>query len=197
METVIEKENVRLEINQDIHPDNPRDIYDNISTMVCFHRHYNLGDKHDYNRNDYNNWDEMEKDIIRNEKPICIKPLYLYDHSGLTISTSPFGCRWDSGQIGFVFVRKDDIKREFGKKRITKELREKSERLLQCEVNDYDEYLTGNIYQVELYENDESIECCGNFIGDDFWKNGMSDLIPDSIIQKLYDDLVKVFGEKP
>ena len=41
--------------------DNPRD-WDNLGTMVCFHKRCCLGDKHDYNSDNYSSWDEMEKD---------------------------------------------------------------------------------------------------------------------------------------
>jgi hypothetical protein len=82
--------------------------------MICFHRGYDLGDKHNYNADDYNSWGEIEKAIIKEENPAVILPLYMYDHSGISISTSPFGCRWDSGQIGFVLVSKKQALEEFG-----------------------------------------------------------------------------------
>ena len=196
METIIEKDNVKLEIGFDENPDSPRDFYEPLTKMVCFHRLYNLGDKHDYNHNDYDNWDEMLKDIIRKENPICIQPLYLYDHSGITISTSSFGDRWDSGQVGFIFIRKEDMKKEFGKKRVTKELKERSERMIESDVKTYDDYLRGDVYYLKLYENDEEIESVWGIYGVDFWTNGMSYNLNDDILNKLYDDLVKEFGEK-
>ena len=44
-----------LEIHQDSDPENnPRKDFDgNITTMVCFHKRYNLGDLHGYNKNHY------------------------------------------------------------------------------------------------------------------------------------------------
>ena len=35
---------------------------------------------------------------------VAILPLYLYDHSGLTMSTNDFGDRWDSGCVGFIYM---------------------------------------------------------------------------------------------
>lgn len=29
-------------------------------------------------------------------------PLYLYDHSGITMNTTGFSCPWDSGQVGWI-----------------------------------------------------------------------------------------------
>lgn len=86
----------RIEIFYDEFGDSPRN-WDNLGTMICFHNRYTLGDKHDYDTDDYNGWGEMEKAIIKDNDVAIILPLYLYDHSGITIATSPFGCRWDSG----------------------------------------------------------------------------------------------------
>jgi hypothetical protein len=80
--------------------------------MVCFHKRYDLGDKHEYRKGDYSSWAALLKEIIRREDPICLKPLYLYDHSEITIRTYPFDCPWDSGQVGFVFITRDTAKRE-------------------------------------------------------------------------------------
>ena len=99
-----------LEIEQDSSPDSPR-TWDNLGTMVCFHKRYNLGDKTDYRSSDYDSWDELKQGIIENEGEVVILPLFLYDHSGITISTTPFSCNWDSGQVGFIFVSKHKIKK--------------------------------------------------------------------------------------
>lgn len=39
-----------------------------------------------------------------------VYPIYMLDHSGLIISKSPFGCKWDSGQIGYMYVSKEGSK---------------------------------------------------------------------------------------
>jgi len=46
---------------------------------------------------------------------VYIQSLYLYDHSGITMSTSPFSCPWDSGQVGFAYVDRATVEREWGK----------------------------------------------------------------------------------
>ena len=45
---------------------------------------------------------------------VAILPLYLYDHSGLAMSTSDFGDRWDSGCVGFIYMDKDTAMKELG-----------------------------------------------------------------------------------
>ena len=177
MEAVITKriENYEIEIFQDESPDSPRE-WDNLGTMVCFHRSYNLGDKHDYRHSDYDGWEEMEKAIIKNENVGVILPLYLYEHSGITISTTPFACSWDSGQIGFIFISKDKMLKEYGGKIVTQKLKERVEGYLKGEVETYDQYLTGDVYGYKVYEisvcdhgheHRENTDCCWGWYGED------------------------------
>lgn len=154
-------------------PINPRKD-DNLGTMVCFHRRYSLGDKHDYDSNDYKGWDEMKKDIIKNENVGVILPLYLYDHGGITISTSPFSCNWDSGQIGFIFISKKKMLEEYGGKIVTKKLKEKVEGYLKSEVEVYDKYIRGEVYGVRVFEkeldedgDDVEIHSCFGFYSEE------------------------------
>jgi hypothetical protein len=177
----IQNNNYKLEITESFDPENPRDN-NPITKMICFHKKYFLGDHHNYNSSNYNNWEELKQDIIQNENPAIIKPLYLYDHSGITISTSSFNDPWDSGQIGFIFIPKES--------NIEENL---LETIIQLEVSDYDNYLTGNVYNMILYKDDEIIEIFGDFYGEDFWLNGMSQSLPEEILTELEDELLKQF----
>lgn len=163
----------KIEVIQDESPSSPRED-DNLGTMVCFHGRYDLGDKHNYKSGDYNGWDEMEKNIIKNENVGVILPLYLYDHSGITISTSPFGCNWDSGQIGFIFISKEKMLKEYGGKIVTQTLKDKVEGYLKSEVETYDQYLTGDVYgyrvsEVKIcsegHEHEEELDSCWGYYG--------------------------------
>ena len=177
-----------LTIDHENYPENPRE-WDNLTTMVCFHRRYTLGDKHTYNHNDYNSWDEMKKDIIKNENVGIILPLYLYDHSGITISTTPFHCGWDSGQIGFIYVsRKTIFENIRGYKILTKKLKGiVTERLLN-ELKCYDQYLQNEVYSFEIVKDDERVEYCGGYYDlDECIKEGISmvnDLINENVIHQ-------------
>ena len=162
-----------LKIEQDTDPMNPRTEWDNLGTMVCFHNRYNLGDKTDYISERYSGWDELKESIIENEGEITILPLYLYDHSGITISTSPFGCTFDSGQIGFIFVSKYKVIKEGIDET-------KVEEYLKGEVKTYDQYLTGDVYSYSIYEietcslghtHKNVVESCGGFYGEEECKN--------------------------
>jgi hypothetical protein len=79
-------------------------------------------------------------------------PLFLYDHSGITMSTGGFSCPWDSGQVGFIYVSREKVCEEYGWKVITKEREEKIVEILRDEVKTYDQYLTNDVYGYIVYE---------------------------------------------
>ena len=163
-----------LKIEQDQDPMNPRTDWDNITTMICFHKRYELGDKTDYKSNNFDSWEELKEQIESDNKVLMIKPLYMYDHSGITISTSPFSCQWDSGQIGWVFITEKQLNLMCGKDFDRSE--EKLEEIIKGEVGTYDQYLTGDVYRYELYqietcslghEHRTLIESCGSYFGEE------------------------------
>lgn len=137
--------------------ESPRE-WDNLTKMVCFHKDYDLGDKHNYKQDNYNSWQEVQDAICENENIAIILPLYLYDHSGLRIKVGSFTgllpqghARFDSGQVGFIYVTKEALKEEgISRKRALK--------VLEGEVNTYDYYLSGQVYALvkETYNKDKN-----------------------------------------
>lgn len=173
--------------------ENPRspDFQDNLGTMVCWHRRYSLGDKHEWDDpddfaqemvkeyvptedflnaiannhfqdirlqdagdhydvevqehrwNGVGHWSEsdwkvskdlrileskssnqLQEDLLpygsiyelislcNQSNQVAILPLYLYDHSGISMSTSTYHGRaphadWDSGCVGFIYLDKE------------------------------------------------------------------------------------------
>jgi hypothetical protein len=83
-----------------------------------------------------------------------ILPLYLYDHSGITMNTSGFSCPWDSGQVGFIYVSNQKAKEEYK----TDDWRDRAIKCLRNEVETYDDYLTGNIYGYVIHNIPEDLE---------------------------------------
>lgn len=116
---------------------NPREDY-NLGVMVCFHSRYNLGDKSSLT---FEQAREIETNGQFEGEPCIVLPVYLYDHGGLRISTEPFSCPWDSGQIGIVYATYSRIRDCYGRKRVTSLLLEKARRSINLEVQEYDRYL--------------------------------------------------------
>lgn len=94
---------------------------------------------------------------------VCLLPLYLYDHSGITISTTGFACPWDSGQVGYICATPAAVQKEYGA--VNPGTLQRAKTLLQSEVSTYDDYLTGNCHRFQLYQNGEEIDSCGGFLG--------------------------------
>ena len=150
----------RVKIVYDNDADDPR-YWDNLGKMVCFHKKYKLGDKHYFDADVYNGWEDMKEHITYLEDVCVILPLYLYDHSGITISTTPFNDRWDSGQVGWIYATKQDVRKEYRTRYISETIREKVETFLKGEVETYNKYITGQVYMYNIYK----VETCS--LGDE------------------------------
>ena len=213
----------------DDEPLNTRLVYDNVTTMACAHRRYNLVDEYAYDPTDGNFLTRLIQDIDPSFDETCphcsgsgyaddaqegecnhcegygtisleeqaekarelyyIQPLYLYDHSGISISSGRFSCPWDSGQVGVQYVSKAKAHKEWG----THETELASEgytdeqgvyhpaqykkgrpltdedyyKRMDAEVKDYDAYLTGDCWGFIIEdESGEVLESCWGFLGD-------------------------------
>jgi hypothetical protein len=158
IETVELEEGFTIEILPDDDPISPRD-YDNLGTMVCWHRRYKLGDEHSFESpQDFKEWLKENG----GEEKFLIMPLYLYDHSGITMSTGPFSCPWDSGQVGYYYASLDKLRKEYGK-RLTKKRLDTAKKVLQGEVENYDLYIRGGYvgYVIKGADGDEVGSCWG------------------------------------
>lgn len=172
-----------ISIKVDTDPQNPREEYDHIATMICFHRRYILGDEHTYDNareavSDITgiDVDDLPDDIGEALKDFYWLPLHLYDHSGITMNTTGFSCPFDSGQVGIIYIPKATAHTEWPfQPDETKEARD--ERILtymRNEVEEYDNYLTGTVYGYVLSTVDEDEEpdeeldngSCWGFAGD-------------------------------
>lgn len=147
-----------LRIFVDENPESPRD-WSNLGTMLCWHKNYDLGDKH--------NFSTEEADQMLRETDSVVLPIYMYDHSGIGISTNnaeyPYNCPWDSGQLGYIYVTREKILKEWGGKVLTRRYREKTIKILQSEVDTYHTYLSGGVLGYNLMLK-EPVKCskCGH-----------------------------------
>ena len=167
---VIEVDDKIVEIHYDEGANSPRVEWDNDDKFCCFHRRYTLPNDTNYKQGDFNSWEEMEEQIKKDYDVLEILPIYMYDHSGITISTSheyPFNDRWDSGKIGFIFITKEDARKSHMVKRISKKVKEQVHKNLLANVAVYGEYLSGQVYGyiIKNKETDEELESCWGFYG--------------------------------
>lgn len=176
---VLETAHSYIIIDPDELAESPRE-WDNFGHMICFHRRYSLGDKAER---------EWEKDSVEfyewmqshaKKRDIVWLPLYLYDHSGITMSysdTYPYNDYWDAGCVGYIYVTLQDIRDNWRVKRVSKKLRLHALDLLKGEVEEYDNYLTGEVFCFQqICKNcGELLDSCAGFYGDDWETNGLLD----------------------
>jgi len=231
------------EILPDKDPMNPRKEWDNLGTMVCWHRRYDLGDEQikngnvddfmlnlaseidpdiedklqrledkwysrspSYQNNEayrktcdiyWANFDKVRQERIGNliDRGYIMLPLYLYDHSGITMNTGGYPCPWDSGQVGYIYLSIADAKKEYDWKNMTQARREKIAKYLSDEVEVYDQYLTGDVWGYQVTDDDgNEVDSCWGFFGYDYceeeaksamtcWSRGENGACPGPLMQ--------------
>ena len=138
-------------VEYDSDPGSPRD-WCNLGRVTLIDRaRYNFGD------------DRADVDTVRailRDPALVALPIYIYDHSGITINITGFSCPWDSGLVGVISVDKARARAELGRKRLDlARVRE----CLRGEIESLDQYLTGTVYgyRVENSEGDDLASCWG------------------------------------
>ena len=114
------------------------------------------------------------KDIqkIANDNLVML-PLYLYDHSGLSMSCVDFGAPWDSGQVGIIWTTLDRVKAARPGKQKKEEWIRLAKQDMTAEVKLYDKYLQGEVYgYIEEKQTEdgrwEECDSCWGFYTDTF-----------------------------
>ncbi|HEY3379437.1 MAG TPA: hypothetical protein VGL77_18315 [Armatimonadota bacterium] len=166
---------VIFDIIPDTQADSPRHG-ETLGIMVCWHRRYVLGDPHAYPT------PQVFAAAIPQDEIIAL-PMYLFDHSGLSLSTSSERFRacdsaaWDWGQVGYIYVRRADVRRAYGVTRISRRVRTRVLDVLRGEVDVYDQYLRGDVYAYSLTDRQTGalLDSCGNFFGENPQTNGMGE----------------------
>lgn len=165
----------QIEIDTDPDPCSPREGCDNLGTLVCWHSRYSLGDAnpgqmvHQYLEwlalNKVGRGELLDEDVISSDriqeilsKHFVVLPVYLYDHSGLRMQTSPFACAWDSGQVGWIHCERTKAQSWFS----LDVSQTKIEACLTQEVASYSTYLAGGYVGYVVRRKRRVIgSCCG------------------------------------
>jgi hypothetical protein len=139
---------ITVKIERDPDPMNPRTEYDNAGIMACWHNRYTLGDVQP--KCEPTEW--LEDNAPEGS---VVLPLFLYDHSGITMSTGAFSCSFDSGQVGVIVADPETIQKEWNGDR------EAAEKYLKGSVELYDQFLRGECYGFTIESTGDDCECCG------------------------------------
>lgn len=101
------------------------------------------------------------------ERENLMLPLYLYDHSGISISCNdsyPYNDRWDAGQVGWIYASYEDIRENYGDTNAA--MLEKIKQQLITETSVYNDYLCGEFYGYVIEKNGDVVDSCRGFKGD-------------------------------
>lgn len=160
----------------------PRE-WDQLGTMLCWHPDYKLGDEQFSGPDDVGGSRSMQdvaRWLFRERKATVLLPLYLYDHSGISMraggpiyrqspkdeavrSSGRFmgdDAGWDTSMVGFIYTTKERIA-ELGAPA------DSIVRQLKGEIDEYDDFLTGNVYGYVIEDGEgEVIDSCWGFFPD-------------------------------
>lgn len=198
----LEYKGFTIETHYDTSPESPRE-WSNLGTMIGFHSRYALGDKHNFADADamfhslleeaMGDYDKAEAEFERAmavtetlqqlhgelletiQKKFLVLPVYMYEHSGIALNCGGFSDPWDSGQVGFIYVSYEALRKEYSVKRVGKKTLKTAERVLKQEVKTYSEYVNGEVYGFIVKDSDdEQIEdgSCWGYYGDDGDEDG-------------------------
>jgi len=135
-----------------------------------------------YNLNNYGFSGEDDENLAKInrwiERHVLWMPLYLYDHSSITMNTTGFSCGWDSGTVGFIYMLKSEAMKNWSGKKY----KEFAEAYLKSEVTTYDQYISGEVYSY-LIEDDvgDNLDSCSGFYGYDHEKSGLMEYAKNAI----------------
>lgn len=179
------KDKWELKIKYDEFTDSPRS-WDNLGKICVSNRCRYTDDESGFSGCDVLEWEDAQEDKATLEKKgYVVLPLAVYDHSGVRMYIGGKCDVWDSGQIGWYIASKEDIRKEYSVKRITKKLLERAKKLMESEVDTYNAYINGQVFEFTLYHNDEEVDSLGGFYEDDDRYLGF--------IEDMYDYLPDIF----
>lgn len=216
------KRRIRI-VHDDIPCEGPRD-WCNITYMACPHRRYDLGDNETtlgFNATQlatelcsnppewsHGNFpDDFGTVLTRDYDAMIMLPLYLYDHSGLTMHVGAFSsnmlpqghAQYDTMFCGYIYMTRKQIHENYPDwKRLTAARKERLFEIMQSDVEIYNDHLCGAVFgwvvemqtceKCDTWEHEES---CYGYYGFDIKKNGILEAVqyyldkyPDA---KLFD----------
>lgn len=98
---------------------------------------------------------------------IACLPLWLYDHSGLTMScgerTYPYNDQFDSSAVGWIVALKSDVLKELGlpekddRTKIPTDWEAKALEIMKAEVDTYDRWLRGDTWAACHHESESAV----------------------------------------
>jgi hypothetical protein len=182
IETIKGKKGLVANLYQDADPSNPRED-DNLGRIATVHlRNHRLTDSdEDFLPEDLSGWEAVERYLMRERDAVVILPVFMYDHSGVAISTRSWIGRaqhadWDSGQVGYIYATRKAILKEYSIAKILPTFKAKVKSLLEGEIETFNQYIQGDVYGYQIVkpcptcgaESSDGLDSCWGFYGLDY-----------------------------
>lgn len=181
---VNESEKVFVKVDYDEFAESPRE-WSNLWSILTWTSRYNSIDNNPYSDLDTFLADYLTEKQIANlykgepstkefferiqkrfyELGYLIAPITKYEHGQVSYSVG-ISQGWDAGVVGLAMVNINDIKKEYGASVLSKSLKEKVFDILDSELNTYNLWANGYVYNVSLVSFDGGyVDCLGGMIG--------------------------------
>ena len=166
----------RYEIQRDDFPTDPLSEYDNFFSFLSLHKNYysasnfrsiNTPAGEEFFYDEFDGVEDIEETL--NKNGYVWAKVYMYSHSGDTISSTPFSCRWDSGAFGYLYATPDEISKWCGQP-FNDELKTLAEQAMKEFIDgEWKAYITGEVYGYSIIDtsDDESIDSCDGYYGEE------------------------------
>ncbi|EKL1658129.1 hypothetical protein PQX17_001741 [Campylobacter upsaliensis] len=141
---------------------NPFTDCEEMPTLLSFSNRYTYGVKEleskegeiiEINKDNFEDLGEIEAWLIRND--YIFKPFEKYEHSSLHFTLlnstcTPLQCRFDSSIEGYLVMKKSDLRKARGVKRLNQKLLDDEFKLWQSLLNDFTNYINGWSYELRI-----------------------------------------------
>lgn len=138
----------KLTVDNDEYVENPRDDYDHADILHTWHDKYTIGGKDDENNQSKPDSPEEYKELTSHFAVFL--PVFMMDHSNVSISTTPYSCPWDSGQVGVIGLTQKALKEESWDE-------PRAKAYLKSSVEELNQFMQGRVYRYNLEEFDTTI----------------------------------------
>ena len=183
-----------LKIYYDSDAENPREFAE-YDSVIAYKSQYTLGEEiipepidwleeklNVRKKYEYSNARLAELEAIFFDRFIA-KRIYLYEHSGLAVSTSPFSNKWDSGQVGYIYITKEKVRDNYNVKKVGKKVKELVLENLEAQVEVLNHYVSGDVFGFKILDSEDSVvDSYWGFYGDNFLENGIYDYIDKDLL---------------
>jgi hypothetical protein len=200
----------KIHIRQDDNTESPRE-WCNSWTWYSNHRRYSFDrdykTRHWYKIDDIFDGETEEGETVRdailrqNPDLLDVRPIYMLDHSGVSVSLGSFNDPWDSGVGAFAVITREQAEKDCPDlKGNDEKLKERAYGWLKDEVETYQQFLSGEVYGyvVEDGSGEELDSCWGYYSIKDALDDALSQVsVKDRTIRKLGGlDIINMVNEK-